>query len=83
MTCPREMTLRDGKVYGYPVEEVRHLLVDSDPSVRMTESGFVVERTGREPVVYEGEISDIKILRDEYMLEVFVNGGEEIYTILL
>ena len=83
MTCPRQMMLKDGKVYGYPVEEVRHLLTDSDPSVRMTESGFVVERTGREPVIYEGEIKDIKILRDEYILEVFVNGGEEIYTVLL
>jgi sucrose-6-phosphate hydrolase SacC (GH32 family) len=55
MTCPRQMMLKDGKVYGYPVEEVRHLLTDSDPSVRMTESGFVVERTGREPVIYEAD----------------------------
>jgi beta-fructofuranosidase len=83
MTCPRQMMLKDGRVYGYPVEEVRHLLTDSDPSVKMTESGFVVERTGREPVVYEGEIKDLKILRDEYILEIFVNGGEEIYTVLL
>lgn len=83
MSCPREMTLKDGKVYGYPVEELRHLLTDTDPSVKLTDTGFVVERTGRDPVVYNGEIKDIKILRDEYILEIFVNGGEEIYTILL
>jgi hypothetical protein len=33
--------------------------------------------------VYEGEIRDLKILRDEYIAEIFVNGGEEVYTVLL
>jgi hypothetical protein len=48
-----------------------------------TENGFRVERTNREPLVYEGEIRDLKILRDEYIAEIFVNGGEEVYTVLL
>jgi len=34
-------------------------------------------------VVYEGKVRDLQILRDEYIIEVFVNGGEEIYSALL
>ena len=83
MSVPRELKLIDGTIYGYPVEEVRHLLKDEDPAVRRTETGFVIERTGRDPVVYEGEITDLKILRDGYIVEVFVNGGKEVYSALL
>ena len=83
MSIPRELTIRDGKVYGYPVEEVQHLLRDSDPAVKRMEDGFIIERTGRKPVVYKGEITDLKIIRDEYILEVFVNGGESVYSVLL
>ena len=32
---------------------------------------------------FKGEIKDLKILRDGYILEVFVNGGESIYSALL
>ncbi len=83
LSIPRELIIKDGKIYGYPIEEVRHLLKDSDPAVKRTEDGFVIERTNRDSVVYQGEIRDIKILRDEYILEVFVNGGEDIYSVLL
>ena len=83
MSLPREITFRDGRVYGYPIEEVRHLLKDSDPSVKRTDTGFVIERTGRDPVVYEGRVDSLGILRDEYILEVFLNGGEAIYSVLL
>lgn len=83
MSLPRELKLIDGKIYGYPIQEVQHLLKDEDPCVQRTEKGFVVERTNRDPVIFEGEIRDLKILRDEYIVEIFVNGGEEIYTVLL
>ena len=83
LSVPREMKLVDGKIYGYPVEEVQHLLKDEDESVIRTADGFIVNRTNRDPVVYNGEIKDIKIIRDEYILEIFVNGGQEIFSILL
>jgi len=83
MSVPREIKLIDGKICGYPVEEVQHLLKDSDPAVIHTADGFEIMRTGRESVVYKGEIKDLKIIRDGYILEVFVNGGEEIYSVLL
>ena len=83
MSVPREIKLENGRITAYPVEEVRHLLTDADPALRRTEKGFIVERTGREPLVYEGEIRDLKILRDGYIMEIFVNGGEDVYTVLL
>ena len=83
MSVPREIIFRDGEIFCYPIEEMRHLLCDFDPSVRRTDTGFIIEREGREPVVYEGRIDDLKILRDGYVVEVFVNGGREVYTALL
>ncbi len=83
MSVPRELTIKDGRVCAYPVEELRHLLKDTDESVKRMHGGFVVEREGRESVVYTGEINELKILRDGYIVEVFVNGGEEAYSILL
>lgn len=83
MSVPREFFIKDGKVMAYPAEEVRHLLKDSDPAVKIIQNGFIIPRNGRTPVTYKGEIRDLKILRDECFLEVFVNGGEEIYSVLL
>ena len=83
MSVPREIKLENGRITAYPIKELQYLLTDSDPALRRTETGFIIERTGREPVVYEGRIDDLKILRDGYVIEVFVNGGEEVYTALL
>lgn len=83
MSVPRELKLIDGKIICYPIEEFRKFLTDNDPSVKRTEKGFVIEREGRSPVVYEGVINDLKILRDGYVVEVFVNGGERNFTVLL
>lgn len=83
MSVPREVKLVDGKIVAYPVEELQYLLKDEDPSVVRTETGFIIERAGRDPVKYEGEVNDLKILRDGYLAEVFVNGGQEVYTVLL
>lgn len=83
MSVPREIKLENGKITAFPVEEVRHLLKDNDPALKRTETGFIIERNGREPVIYNGKITDLKLIRDGYVLEVFINGGEEIYTALL
>ena len=83
MSVPRELKFTDGVITAYPIEELQYLLKDEDEAVRRTETGFVIERAGREPVVYEGDIQDLKILRDGYIVEVYVNGGREVYTALL
>ena len=101
-SIPREIKMVDGKIIAYPPKEVQHLLKDSDEFVKITEDGFIVERSDcqiyksdgqgnsikdyvlkRDPVVYKGKIEDIKILRDSYVLEIFLNGGETNFTILL
>ena len=83
MSVPREIKLENGRITAYPIEELQHLLKDEDPAVKRTENGFVIERAGRDPIVYDGKVNDLKILRDGYIAEVFVNGGEEVYTALL
>ncbi|MBR6812862.1 MAG: glycoside hydrolase family 32 protein [Oscillospiraceae bacterium] len=83
LSVPRELTYKDGKVFAYPPREVQHLLKDSDPCVMRTENGFVIHRSGRESLVHEGEVRALAILRDEYVAEVFVNGGECVYSVLL
>ncbi|MBR3990990.1 MAG: glycoside hydrolase family 32 protein [Clostridia bacterium] len=83
LSVPRELKLEGGRITAWPVEEVRHLLKTSDPAVKRTDSGFIIERTGREPVVHEGEVRDLGIIRDGYIIEVFVNGGEQVYSALL
>lgn len=83
MSVPREFRLNNGEITAEPVEELRHLLKDKDECLERTPNGFVVKRTNREPLVYEGDIQELKIIRDEYLAEIFVNGGKEIYSVLL
>ena len=83
LSVPREITVRDGKIYAYPIRELQKYLRDSDPALQITEEGFIVERRRRSPLVVKGHFDRIEILRDEYVMEVFVNGGEAIYTVIL
>lgn len=83
LSVPRQLKLKDGKITAYPIKEIQHLLKDEDECVDIEENGFVVKRQGREPLTYIGDIKDIKILRDGFIVEIFVGGGEEIYTALL
>lgn len=83
MSVPRELFIRNGKVCAYPVKEVQHLLKDHDPALERTENGFIIHRETQEDVIYAGEIRELKILRDQYILEVFINGGETVYTAVL
>ena len=83
LSIPREITIENNRICGKPASEVAHLLKGHDPAVKMTENGFTVEREQRPSLIHNGEIRDIKILRDEYILEIFVNGGETVYSLLL
>jgi sucrose-6-phosphate hydrolase SacC (GH32 family) len=83
MSVPREIKAQNGNITAYPISELCHLLKDEDDCLKRTENGFIVEREGREPLVFEGEIKDLKILRDGYIAEIFINGGQEVYTVVL
>lgn len=83
LSLPMEVFVKDGKIYTYPVEEVRHLLKDGDEIIKRTSDGFIIERQQREPVVYKGEIKEMKVLRDGYIIEIFINGGETVVTAVI
>lgn len=83
LSLPREIIVKDGRIYAYPVEEVQHLLKDSDPAVKITDDGLEIQRSGKEKIVYQGAVEDVKILRDEYVLEVFINKGQANYSVIL
>ena len=80
LSLPMELTVKDGKIFAYPVKEVAHLLKDSDKNVIITDDGFIIKRTLQPDIIHKGKIDDIKILRDQYGIEVFVNGGDFVYA---
>jgi len=82
-SVPREIKIENGKMTAYPIRELQPYLKDEDPCLVRTPNGFRVDRTNRDPLVYVGKLTDLKILRDEYVAEIFVNGGEAVYTVLL
>jgi sucrose-6-phosphate hydrolase SacC (GH32 family) len=83
LSVPRSIVIENNRICGRPSKAVAHLLKDSDPLVTITEEGFTVNRQQRPPLIHKGIIGDIKILRDEYIMEIFVNGGETVYSLLL
>ena len=80
LSLPVEFLLSDGHIRAWPIREVEQLLTDSAEGLERTESGFVLHREAREDVVYTGPIRDLKVLRDNYITEVYLNGGESIYV---
>ena len=83
MSIPRELTVKDGKILAYPPKELQHLLQSEDDAIKIIPDGFVIHRDHHDPVVYKGDIRDLKIIRDNYVIEVFINNGEEIITAIL
>ena len=82
-SVPREVFVRDGKICVFPADEVRQFIADSDSALIRTEGGFRIKRSVRPGVAFSGEVRELHCIRDAYVLEVFVNGGEEAYTALL
>ena len=81
LSIPRELFFKDGQICMYPVSEACHLLEDSDSLVNVSENEVAVENKNGEELKYSaGKISDIKILRDENAIEVFINGGKASFT---
>ncbi len=81
LSIPREITVRDGKIYSYPPEEYRHLLVDSDPDVLVTATTVTLNVPWKTPITYTAErIEDVKVFRESNMIEVFINRGEAVFS---
>jgi beta-fructofuranosidase len=83
LTIPREITVKDGKIYSYPVEEYRHLLKDGDADVIVTDTTVTLNvPRAKQPSFTAEKITDVKIFREGNCLEVFINGGEAVFTYL-
>ena len=78
LTIPRELSLRDGMICNYPVEEARSLLTDRDDLVQI--SGRRITIDGTETWECSRDIEEVSILRDTKTLEVFINQGEHSFT---
>ena len=80
LSIAMELQWADGQFTLFPVEEERHLLCPNDPLVR-TGPGFVEIAADFEmPLRWEGDARRVDVLRDTKTVEVFINGGEAIFS---
>lgn len=81
LTIPREVTIVDGKIHLFPVEEAHHLLSSEDKLIKIYKDK-VIMRGSKKPckLCYKGNVDSVHILRDEKALEVFINQGETSYS---
>lgn len=77
LTLPCELTLVDGKMHSYPVEEAQGLLRDGRPYLREEEGQLVLENGGKILLaVPKEQVQEVQYLLDGYICEVFINRGE-------
>ena len=80
LSIPMELRWADGRLTLFPAEEARHLLRPEDPLVR-TGPGFVeIASDFKLPLRWEGGVRRVDVLRDTKTIEVFVNGGEAVFS---
>ncbi len=77
-TVPREIKMINGRLCTYPVKEAHRFFNKSDELVKVSENRVEILQDELDfPIVYDGEVKSVEILRDEKVIEVFINGGEE------
>lgn len=81
LSIPRELSLEAGKIKSYPVAEVRHLLKQESRFVAAEQGKLILsDMQGNKTVRETKPGSRVDILEDNKSVEVFVNGGEDVYT---
>lgn len=80
LSAPRTLHVKDGNLLAYPIKELWPFLTDSDPLFKLTSDRAELNVDMPSAKTFTSNIKDVKILRDERIIEVFVNGGEETYT---
>lgn len=83
LSLPIELVVNNGKIHGVPLDEVKHLLKRENSNLKIINDGFIIERTHRDHVIYNGRIDDLRVLQDNYLIEVYINGGEQIICAVL
>lgn len=77
LTIPRELSLREGKVINFPVEEAHALLTGEDPSIQREQGSVKLVSGGKTMLeLPEEQVKTLDVLKDGNAREVFVNGGE-------
>jgi len=80
LSIAMELQWAGGQFTLFPVEETRRLLCAEDPLVR-TGPGFVEIASDFEPTLrWEGDARRVDVLRDTKTIEVFINGGEAMFS---
>lgn len=83
LSIPRELSLQNGRVANYPVEEARHLLIKECEYVKIEGTGISIFGLDGKPL-YERDLKGINgiesidavdILFDQKAVEVFINRG--------
>ena len=81
LTIPCELSMKDGKLRAYPVEEAQGLLSGSDELVVVEDDKIRIKADNVAfPVEYSARIDSVRVLRDTKTIEVFVNEGEAVFT---
>ena len=83
LSVPAEIFELDGTLAARPVDECRHLYAASDPAVQRTDDGFTVPRDVLEPLHVTCSDVPLLILHDAYIVEIYADGGKNVYTVLL
>ncbi len=77
LAIPRELSLKEGKLFQYPVREAASLLVFEDDCLKRDGAAFRV--TNGKEILLElpaSEVTDAAVLKDGDAREVFLNKGE-------
>ena len=88
MCIARELSLKNGKVYNYPVKSARHLLKTECEYVKVERNIVTVFGKNGEPVLckdmreYNGvkKVEKVEIIHDFNTVEIFINDGEASVT---
>lgn len=78
LTIPRELSIKDGKLMDFPVEEARSLLKAEDELVKTEGNRLCINND----ISFEcgAQIEKVDILKDTKTIEIFVNGGEDSFS---
>ena len=81
LTLPRELSLEMGRLRCAPVEEAAPYLTQDDPS--LSRQGGRLRAMGEDGPVLdlpEGQVRQVQVLADGNAREVFLDGGEQVYS---
>jgi len=80
LSIPMELQWSNEQFTLFPVEEARHLLRPDDPRVAAKPGCVEVAADIAQPLRWEGDVRRVDILRDTKTIEVFINGGEAVFS---